>query len=119
MDINFKTGDTIKVHQKIYEGGKERIQIFEGIVIKIRGRGENKMFTVRKIGVDNIGIERIWPINSPHIAKIVVKSRGVVRRSKLYYLRYLEGKNRFIKGTNEPTKPLEDGRGKSKTISSK
>lgn len=103
MEPNFKVGDTIRVHQKISESGKERIQIFEGMVIAIKGRGENKMFTVRKIGAAAIGIERIWPLNSPHIAKITVKVKGNVRRAKLYYLRNLKGKERILKGTNEPT----------------
>lgn len=103
MELNFKAGDTIKVYQKIYEAGKERTQIFEGTVISIRGRGENKMFTVRKIGAGGIGVERIWPLISPHIAKIVVKTKGDVRRAKLYYIRKLQGKERVLKGTNEPS----------------
>ena len=86
-ETTFSVGDTVVVSQKIVEGGKTRIQNFEGIVIAIRGRGENKTFTVRKIAVGGIGVERIWPLNSPWITKITVKKRGKVRRAKLYYLR--------------------------------
>lgn len=87
-DINFKPGDTIAVHQKIREGEKTRIQIFKGIVLGIRGRGENKMFTVQK-KVGQIAVERIWPIISPNIAKIVNlgSPRKRVRRAKLTYLK--------------------------------
>ena len=77
---------------KNQEGEKIRTQPFEGIVIAIKGRGENKMFTVRKIGADAIGVERIWPDNSPWIEKVVVKKQGRVRRAKLYYLRKRVGK---------------------------
>jgi large subunit ribosomal protein L19 len=83
----FSVGDTVVVYQKIQEGEKVRSQPFEGIVISIKGRGENKMFTVRKIAAGGIGVERIWPINSPWIDKIEVKKRAKVRRAKLYYLR--------------------------------
>ncbi len=87
--FKFGVGDTIKVTQKIKEGEKTRKQVFEGIVIKIRGRQENTSFTVRRIGVGQIGIERIFPISSPMIEKIDVVRHGTkgVRRSKLYYLR--------------------------------
>ena len=95
MEKNFNVGDTIKVHQKVKEGDKERIQIFEGIVIAIKNRGEGKSFTVRKIAAYGIGVERIWPFNSPHIAKIEVKKKGDVRRAKLYYLRKRLGKARM------------------------
>ncbi len=86
--INFKPGDTVAVHQKIQEDSKTRIQVFEGIVLGIKGRGENKTFTVRKV-VGDIAVERIWPIESPSIQKIDVKahSRKKIRRAKLYYLR--------------------------------
>lgn len=88
QEINFRVGDTIAVHQKIKEDDKTRIQVFEGTVIAIRGRGENKSLTVRKIGADKIGVEKIWPLISPWIKKIVVKKKAdKVRRAKLYYLR--------------------------------
>ena len=86
-DVEFHVGDIIAVHQKIEEDDKIRTQIFEGVVIAIKGREENKSFTVRKIAKGGIGVERIWPLISPWIAKIVVKKEGNVRRAKLYYLR--------------------------------
>lgn len=92
MEINFRPGDTVRVHQKIKEGEGVKTQIFEGIVLGIRGRGENKSFTVRKIAVGGIGVERIWPLNSPSIEKVVVIRKGHVRRAKLYYLRKRTGK---------------------------
>ena len=118
MEPNFNVGDTVKVHQKITEGGKERIQIFEGMVIAIKGRGDNKMFTVRKIGIAGIGVERIWPLNSPHIAKVVIKAKGDVRRAKLYYVSDLKGKERVLKGVNEPTESGKTGGEQSKTSAS-
>ena len=89
---DFTVGDRIRVDVKVKEGDKERIQSFEGTVIAFRGEGTNKTFTVRKIGSNDIGVERIWPIDSPSIAKITVKKQGKVRRAKLYYLRCLAGK---------------------------
>jgi len=83
----FNVGDMIKLHLKILEEGKERETIFSGLVIKIKGRGEEKTFTVRRIGAAQIGIERIFPLNSPWIKKIEVEKKGRVRRAKLYYLR--------------------------------
>jgi large subunit ribosomal protein L19 len=80
-------GDRISVHQRILEEGKTRIQIFDGVVIGIKNRNEGQSFTVRKIGAGGIGIERIYPANSPNIENITVKNRGDVRRAKLYYLR--------------------------------
>ena len=88
---SFKSGDTITVAYRIKEGNKERIQQYRGIVIKIVGHGDKKRFTVRKIS-DNVGVERIFPINSPFIEKIEVNKVGKVRRAKLYYLRNLTGK---------------------------
>jgi len=87
--IDFGIGDKIKVYQKITEGDKQRTQAFEGIVIAIKNRGENKSFTVRKMGVQAIGIERIFPLFSPLIEKIEVVKKGMqgVRRAKLYYIR--------------------------------
>lgn len=86
--INFVPGDTIRVFQKIKEDAKTRTQVFEGIVLGIRGRGDNKSFTVRKM-VGDVAVERIWPINTPSIEKIEVKmhSKKKIRRAKLYYLR--------------------------------
>jgi len=86
--INFVPGDIIRVHQKIKEGEKSRVQVFEGTVLGIKGRGENKMFTVRKL-VGDIAVERIWPVKSPNIEKVDVKahSKKKIRRAKLYYLR--------------------------------
>ncbi len=89
---SFDTGDTVKVHYKIVEGDKSRVQPFEGIVISKKGTGASKTFTVRRIGADNIGVERIFPLYSPNIDKIEVISSGKVRRAKLYYLRNRIGK---------------------------
>jgi large subunit ribosomal protein L19 len=87
----FEIGDTVDVHQRILEGDKERIQIFNGIVIARRGGGAREMFTVRRI-VAGEGVERTFPIHSPKIAKVEVKRRGRVRRAKLFYLRNRTGK---------------------------
>jgi len=92
----FGPGDTITVHYKIKEGNKERIQNYRGTVIQIKGEGSKKMFTVRKIS-GNIGVERIFPINSPFIEEIEVNRRGRVRRARLFYLRGLTGKKARIK----------------------
>lgn len=87
-------GDTVRVHCKVVEGTKTRIQVYEGILISLRGRDVNKTFTVRKIGAGGIGVERTWPLNANSIVKIEVrKNAGKVRRSKLYYLRELTGKS--------------------------
>jgi len=92
-----KPGDTIKVHQKIKEGEKERIQIFEGIIIgKKHGKGISATITVRKV-VDGIGVERIFPIHSPSVEKFEVLRHGKVRRAKLYYLRTAKGKKAKLK----------------------
>ncbi len=93
---NFKSGDTLKVHVRIIEGEKERIQIFQGVVIGRRGSGTGETFTVRKIS-SGIGVERVFPFYSPNIAKIELIRSGQVRRSKLYYLRELTGKSARIK----------------------
>ena len=92
----FKAGDTIVVHYKVKEGNKERIQLFEGEVIRVSGGGIAKNFTVRKVS-SGVGVERIIPLNSPLIDKIEVKRIGKVRRSRLYYLRNLSGKAARIK----------------------
>ena len=93
---NFKSGDTITVAYRIVEGTKERIQLYRGVVLKISGDKENKRFTVRKMS-DNIGVERIFPMDSPFIESITMNSEGKVRRNKLYYLRKLRGKKARIK----------------------
>jgi large subunit ribosomal protein L19 len=84
---NFSVGDTLRVNYKIVEGDKVRTQPFQGIVIAIKGTGSSKTFTVRKIGADNVGVERIFPLQSPNIDSIKIMKRGKVRRAKLYYLR--------------------------------
>ncbi len=96
----FKAGDRVRVHVRVIEGDKERIQPFEGDVISIRGGGMNKTFTVRKIS-SGVGVERIFPWNSPKIAKIEVLREGKVRRAKLFYLRKLSGKAARIKDKNQ------------------
>ena len=93
---DFRPGDTVKVHVKVIEGQRERIQIFEGVVIKRRGTGISETFTVRKISY-GVGVERTFPINTPKIDKIEVMRKGKVRRAKLYYLRALRGKAARIK----------------------
>ncbi|MEH7662312.1 50S ribosomal protein L19, partial [Bacillus velezensis] len=87
----FRPGDTLRVHVKVVEGNRERIQIFEGVVIKRRGGGISETFTVRKISY-GVGVERTFPVHTPKIAKIEVVRYGKVRRAKLYYLRELRGK---------------------------
>lgn len=107
LSVDMHVGDTVRVHYKLIEKEKvagktkrevkeetrERIQVFEGIVISVKGSGVNAMFTVRKIGAAAVGIERIFPLISPWIRKIEVKKRGVTRRAKLYYLRGKIGKD--------------------------
>ncbi|WP_017753705.1 50S ribosomal protein L19 [Calidifontibacillus oryziterrae] len=92
----FRPGDTLRVHVKVVEGNRERIQVFEGVVIKRRGGGISETFTVRKISY-GVGVERTFPLHTPKIAKIEVMRRGKVRRAKLYYLRNLRGKAARIK----------------------
>ena len=92
MDV----GDTINVHARIVEGDKERIQVYQGVLISRKGRGINEMITVRRV-VDDVGIERTWPINSPLIAKFEVVRRGDARRAKLYFLRERAGKSRRLR----------------------
>lgn len=93
---SFKSGDTITVSYRIVEGNKERVQSFRGVVIQIKGRGITKMFTIRKIS-NGVGVERIFPLYSPHIDSIEVNKVGVVRRARIYYLRDLTGKKARIK----------------------
>ncbi|MBI1950730.1 MAG: 50S ribosomal protein L19 [Acidobacteria bacterium] len=88
---DFRVGDAVRVHVKVKEGDKDRIQVFQGMVIAMKGGGPGSMFTVRKIS-DGIGVERIFPLHSPIIGKIEVVRRGRVRRAKLYYLKGRKGK---------------------------
>lgn len=99
----FKSGDTITVSYKIIEGNKERIQSFRGVVIQVKGSGMTKMFTIRKIS-NGVGVERIFPLYSPHIDSIEVNKRGVVRRARIYYLRDLTGKKARIKEKRMPVR---------------
>jgi large subunit ribosomal protein L19 len=92
----FRPGDQVRVHVRVKEAGRERIQIFEGVVISRRGGGLRESFTVRKISFNNIGVERTFPIHAPLIAKLEVVRHGRVRRAKLYYLRELRGKQAKI-----------------------
>ena len=94
-EVNFGPGDTLKVHVKVVEGTRERVQIFEGVCIARRNRGINSAFTVRKISYGE-GVERVFPLYSPRIEQIEVVRRGAVRRAKLYYLRALRGKKARI-----------------------
>ena len=87
----FGPGDTVRVHARIVEGTRERIQVFEGVVIGRQGTGVRETFTVRRIA-SGVGVERLFPVHSPRIAKIEVTRRGIVRRAKLYYLRGLTGR---------------------------
>ncbi len=93
---SFGAGDTITVHYKIREGNKERVQDFRGVVIQIKGSGETKTFTVRKMS-GNVGVERIFPMGSPFIDGIAINKRGKVRRKRIFYLRGLTGKKARIK----------------------
>lgn len=97
----FNPGDTIAVHVRVVEGSKERIQVFKGIVIAINGRGNNRKFTVRKMS-SGVGVERVFPISSPSIAKIEIEKQGDVRRSKLYYLRDRIGKKARVREKEQP-----------------
>lgn len=92
----FRPGDTVRVHAKVVEGSRERIQVFEGVVISRKGQGISEMYTVRKIS-SGIGVERTFPIHTPRVDKIEVVRYGKVRRAKLYYLRALQGKAARIK----------------------
>lgn len=95
-ELNFEIGDTVKVHYKIVEGNRERIQMYEGTVIAINNKGASKTFTVRRISFD-VGVERIFPLFTPRIAKIEVLRKAKIRRSKLYYLRDRKGKSAKLK----------------------
>jgi large subunit ribosomal protein L19 len=89
--VKFQPGDTVKVHYKVVEGGRERIQVFEGVVIRRKGGGLGETFTVRRVSY-GVGVERTFPIHTPKIERIEVMRRGRVRRARLYYLRGLRGK---------------------------
>lgn len=93
---DFRPGDTVRVHALIVEGDRERVQIFEGLVIKRRGYGISETYTVRKMS-SGVGVERTFPVHSPRVAKIEVVRKGKVRRAKLYYIRSLSGKAARIK----------------------
>ena len=97
---SFRPGDTVKVHVRVIEGNRERVQVFEGVVLARNGGGIRETFTVRKMSF-GVGVERTFPVHSPNIAKIEVAKRGDVRRAKLYYLRNLRGKAAKIKERRE------------------
>jgi large subunit ribosomal protein L19 len=97
---DFRAGDTVKVHVKVVEGNRSRIQVFQGVVIRVHGSGVGRTFTVRKVSF-GVGVERTFPVHSPNIAKIERVTRGDVRRAKLYYLRDLRGKAAKIKEKRE------------------
>ena len=98
----FRAGDTLKVHVKVVEGTRSRVQVFQGVVIRRHGRGVGETFTVRKVSF-GVGVERTFPVHTPIIDKIEVMTRGDVRRAKLYYLRDLRGKAAKIKEKREKT----------------
>jgi large subunit ribosomal protein L19 len=97
---DFRAGDTLKVHARVVEGNRSRIQIFQGVVIRRQGAGLRETFTIRKVSF-GVGVERTYPVHSPQLDKIEVVSRGDVRRAKLYYLRGLRGKKAKIKELRE------------------
>ena len=96
----FRAGDTLKVHVKVVEGNRSRVQVFQGVVIRVQGAGIGRTFTVRKVSF-GVGVERTFPLHTPVIEKIEVATRGDVRRAKLYYLRSLRGKAAKIKEKRE------------------
>ena len=110
-DTTFAVGDTIRVHQTFEEGDKTRTQVFEGIVIAIRGHAGLKSYVVRKIATNNIGVEKIFPLDTPTVTEIEVKKKGSVRRAKLYYLRDRTGKKAtkvkglFVRGLDQSEQP--------------
>jgi large subunit ribosomal protein L19 len=97
----FRPGDTVKVHVRVVEGNRSRIQVFQGVVIRRQGGGARETFTVRKVSF-GVGVERTFPVHTPVVEKIEVVTRGDVRRAKLYYLRELRGKAAKIKEKREP-----------------
>ena len=100
---NFRPGDTLRVHVRVTEGNRSRIQVFQGVVIRRQGGGSRETFTVRKISY-GVGVERTFPVHTPAIETIEVVTRGQVRRAKLYYLRSLRGKAARIKERREPVR---------------
>jgi large subunit ribosomal protein L19 len=97
---DFRAGDTVKVHVKVVEGNRSRVQVFQGVVIRIQGSGVGRSFTVRKVSF-GVGVERTFPLHSPIFEQIEIVTRGDVRRAKLYYLRNLRGKKAKIKERRE------------------
>jgi large subunit ribosomal protein L19 len=97
----FRPGDTVKVHVRVVEGNRSRIQVFQGVVIRRQGGGSRETFTVRKVSF-GVGVERTFPVHTPVVEKIEIVTRGDVRRAKLYYLRELRGKAAKIKEKREP-----------------
>ena len=97
---DFRAGDTVKVHVKVVEGNRSRVQLFQGVVIRVQGSGVGRTFTVRKVSF-GVGVERTFPINSPIFEQVEIVTRGDVRRAKLYYLRNLRGKAAKIKERRE------------------
>jgi large subunit ribosomal protein L19 len=115
---DIQVGDTVDVHQRILEGQKERLQVFNGVVIAIKGRGLSRMITVRRL-VQGEGVERIFPVHSPKIAKIEIKKTGKVRRAKLYYLRKRVGKATRLKERKGKVEPAPSGNGATKAAPTK
>jgi large subunit ribosomal protein L19 len=97
---DFRPGDTLKVHARVVEGNRSRVQVFQGVVIRRQGSGLRETFTIRKVSF-GVGVERTYPVNSPGVDRIEVLTRGAVRRAKLYYLRELRGKAAKIKEKRE------------------
>jgi len=97
---SFRAGDTLKVHARVVEGNRSRVQVFQGVVIRRQGSGLRETFTIRKVSF-GVGVERTYPINAPFVDRIEIVSRGAVRRAKLYYLRDLRGKAAKIKEKRE------------------
>jgi large subunit ribosomal protein L19 len=101
----FRPGDTVQVHVRVVEAGRERVQVFQGVVLRRQGGGLRETFTVRKMSF-GVGVERTFPVHSPSVAKLEVVSKGRVRRAKLYYLRELRGKKARIKERRETPRPV-------------
>jgi large subunit ribosomal protein L19 len=106
-EFTFRPGDTVRVHVKIREGEKERIQVFEGVVIALKRAGGRSAFTVRKVSY-HVGVERVFPLNSPAVEKVELVSSGKVRRAKLYYLRELRGKAARLRERDRRTVAIKD-----------
>ena len=106
---DFRAGDTVKVHVKVVEGTRSRVQVFQGVVIRIQGSGVGRSFTVRKVSF-GVGVERTFPLNSPIFEKIEIVTRGDVRRAKLYYLRNLRGKAADRKSTRLNSSHIQKSR---------